>query len=271
MCWQAIEHESAVSEQLDTMSQGALHHQTWDAQSGVWSQKRSPPQPNIDLWISARTEDFRLHGHTLRVETKHLAVTGMADTGCQSCLAGPSLLTALRLSPADLIPVNLRMRSASGTKLPILGAALLRIKTQRTGVETRQMVYFSPIASTLYLSLATCTDLGLIPRDFPLSTPMPPSGDDKATRAAPGPVTPDLLTRTPAPHHENALQHLPDHPTGPPRLGNPINTPTPPTGNGQAGTLTRGSHPRSANPPARPRAPPTPMTPQPRSTGSPPG
>ncbi len=68
----------------------------------------------------------------------------MADTGCQSCLAGLSLLTDLRLSPADLIP---QMRSASGTNLPILGAALLRIKTQSTGVEMRQMVYFSPIAS----------------------------------------------------------------------------------------------------------------------------
>ena len=40
---------------------------------------------------------------------------------------------------------------------------------------------------------------------------------------------PDLPT---TPHHENALQHLPDHPTGPPRLGNPISTPTPPKGNG---------------------------------------
>ncbi len=112
------------------MTEGALHHQTWDAKSGVWSQKRSPPQPNIDLWISDRTDDFCLHGHTLRVETKHLAVTGMADTGCQSCHAGLSHLTDLRLSPADLIPVNLQMRSASGTNLPILGAALLRIKIQ---------------------------------------------------------------------------------------------------------------------------------------------
>ncbi len=47
--WQTIEHESALSEQLDTMPEGALHHQTWDVKSGVWSQKRSPPQPNIDL------------------------------------------------------------------------------------------------------------------------------------------------------------------------------------------------------------------------------
>ncbi len=54
-----------------------------------------------------------------------------------------------------------------------MGAALLRIKIPSTSLETRQMVYFSAIASKLYLSLATCLDLGLIPRDFPLSMSLP--------------------------------------------------------------------------------------------------
>ncbi len=66
------------------------------------------------------------------------------------------------------IPVSLVMHSASGTNLPILGAALLRIRIQTTGIETRQMVYFSSIATKLYLSLATCADLGLIPNELVL-------------------------------------------------------------------------------------------------------
>jgi hypothetical protein len=41
----------------------------------------------------------------------------------------------IRLSATDLIPVNLIMHSASGTNLPIMGAALLRIKAQPTGIE----------------------------------------------------------------------------------------------------------------------------------------
>ncbi len=155
MCWQTAEHESAVFEQLDTMSEGALQHQTWDSSTQNWSQKRSPPQPNVDVIVSARSEDFRTHGHTLRHETLHLATTAMADTGCQSCLAGPSLMRGLHLEETDLIPACLVMHSASGTNLPIMGAVLLRIKVRLTGQETRKMVYFSAIANKLYLSLAT--------------------------------------------------------------------------------------------------------------------
>ena len=62
---------------------------------------------------------------------------------------------------------SLTMRSASGNQLPIIGAALMRIRLTQSGRETRQMVYISPKATKLYLSLSTCTDLGLIRDDFP--------------------------------------------------------------------------------------------------------
>ncbi len=51
--------------------------------------------------------------------------------------------------------MSLVIHSASGTNLPILGAALLRIRVQHTGIETRQMVHFSSMATKLYLGLAT--------------------------------------------------------------------------------------------------------------------
>ena len=43
----------------------------------------------------------------------------------------------------------------------------MRIRLTQSGRETRQMVYISPKATKLYLSLSTCTDLGLIRDDFP--------------------------------------------------------------------------------------------------------
>ena len=186
MCWQPVEHESAIFEQVNTMVEGTLHHQTWDPTSQLWTQRKSPPQPHIDVSRSALVEEFRHHGHTLRTETHNLVTTAMADTGCQSFLACPGLLSSLRLTASDLIPVNLIMHSASGTNMPIMGAAIIRIRVNPTGPETRQMVYFSEIANKLYLSLATCTDLGLIPKDFPCSTPMSPLENGKAARIAPG-------------------------------------------------------------------------------------
>ena len=159
-------------------------------------------QPNITVTISTREEDFRAHGHTLACETHHLTTTAMVDTGCQSCLAGPSLMSSLHLSENELIPVSLVMHSASGTNLPILGAVLLRIRVQLTGIETRQMVYFSSMATKLYPSLATCVDLGLIPKEFPFSTLKPSQGDGQAPgshQATPPPAqrTVALQTRPP--------------------------------------------------------------------------
>ena len=57
MCWQSVEHESAIYEQVDTMVQGTLHHQTWDPASQFWTQRKSP---HIDVTILARVEDFSL-------------------------------------------------------------------------------------------------------------------------------------------------------------------------------------------------------------------
>ena len=213
MCWQSVEHERAIFEQVNTMVEGTLHHQTWDPTSQLWTQRKSPPQPHIDVSLSALAEDFRYHGQTLRTETHNLVTTAMADTGCQSCLAGPGLLSRLRLTASDLIPVHLIMHSASGTNMPIMGAAIIRIRVNPTGPETRQMVYFSEIANKLYLSLATCPDLGLISKDFPRSTPMSPSGNSKARGPTwePRPhkvdlISADLQARPPDQRHQATLQ-----------------------------------------------------------------
>ena len=76
----------------------------------------------------------------------------------------------LGLEKRDLIKASLTMTSASGNRLPIIGAALTRIKLTQADRETRQMVYFSPIATKLYLSLSTCSDLGLIGSSFPTTS-----------------------------------------------------------------------------------------------------
>ena len=150
-----------------------------------WTLRKSQPQPHLEVTITARREDFRQHGHTLRQETQALTLDAMADTGCQSCLAGPQLLARLHLTEADLIPVNLIMHSANGDDLPILGA-ILRITASITGQETRQMVYFSHIASKLYLRLATCIDLMLLPNNFPHGTAI----RETATRTHTSPTRP---------------------------------------------------------------------------------
>ena len=94
----------------------------------------------------------------------------MADTGCQSCLAGLSLLSKLGLEQRHLFPVSMRMTAANNNGIDILGALVLRITgTSPSGhtVHTRQIVYFTRSSDRLFLSRQACVALGLIPDSFP--------------------------------------------------------------------------------------------------------
>ena len=120
MCWQ----NTAIGQSVANMTEGTLPHQSWDPSIETWITHRSPPQPNLDVLVSTHREDYQFHGHTLHKEKRDLATTALADTGCQSFLAGPALQKGLGLSAQDLIPTSFSMSSASGHPLPILGAAL---------------------------------------------------------------------------------------------------------------------------------------------------
>ena len=201
-CWQTMELENTVEETVHDMSEGTLPHHTWSPNSRKWTQKKSPPQPTLTVSVATKKADYSVHGHTLRVEGSSPSTTALADTGCQSCLAGTQLIKDLHLERRDLIPSTLTMRSASGNQIPIWGAVLARITT--AGKETRQMLYISPVANKLYLSLSSCTDLGLIQGGFPgsqmaasiRSNPSPhpeagaPTGEQAAKVAKCRPATP---------------------------------------------------------------------------------
>ena len=148
LCWQTVELEHAVEETVSDMTEGTLPHQTWSPNSREWTQKQSPPQPTLTVGVTTCKADYSVHGHTLRTEGSSPSTTALADTGCQSCLAGTKLLKGLYLEKR--IPSTLTMKSASGNQIPIWGAILARITI--AGKETR---YVSPVANKLYLSLSS--------------------------------------------------------------------------------------------------------------------
>ena len=93
----------------------------------------------------------------------------MADTGCQSCLAGLKVIQRLRLTAQDLIPVRLKMHAADNHAINILGTTILRLSEKDNtggGVTTRQMVYITDNVDKLFLSREPCTDLGIIHPNF---------------------------------------------------------------------------------------------------------
>ena len=105
----------------------------------------------------------------LSVLQNAVSVNAMADTGCQSYLAGFTLIEKLKLSSRDFIPVNMQMNSADNHDIPILGTTIFRLSGRDQLSDERmnqQIIYITDSTDKLFLSREACVDLGIIP-DYP--------------------------------------------------------------------------------------------------------
>ena len=147
-----------------------IDHHLYDNLSHTWVQRSSQPQPFVTLTIRASYEDYDKLGYRLTRSSKTISYPAMADTGCQSCLAGVKILHHLGLQVSDLIPVTMKMHAADNKAIKILGATILHMSAKDTNtkvLETRQMTYITDCSDKLFLSREACANLGMIPKDFP--------------------------------------------------------------------------------------------------------
>lgn len=150
----------------------SLDHHVYNGFCEAWEKRASDPQPFIDVTIHAVPSDTQSLGFpkSLSAPTRPVTFPAMADTGCQSCLAGMALLTKMGLDRRHLLPVNLKMTAANHGAINIVGALALRISgtsPSNTQLETRQMVYFTTATDRMFLSKQACIALGMIPPSFP--------------------------------------------------------------------------------------------------------
>ena len=170
------EHENAV---FDTLCGITFHgsgrcvtldHHIFNQSTNEWHKGQSKSQPFIRLSVILR-EDYEHFGLKLHTSPSQAFVSAMADTGCQSCLAGFKVIKKLDLSTKDLIPVTLKMHAADNHDIAILGATILRLSGEGLHgkeMSTRQMVYITNHTDKLFLSREACIDLGIISHQFPL-------------------------------------------------------------------------------------------------------
>ena len=148
-----------------------LDHHVYNSMRDTWEKRPSAPQPTIPVFVSHYPCDTRALSlqTSVRRPTAAPLVYAVADTGCQSCLAGTSLLRHLGLTQRHLSPVQLRMTAANNAPIAITGALAMRISDSPGpgGVETRQIVYFTNATDRFFLSRSACEALGVIPTDFP--------------------------------------------------------------------------------------------------------
>ena len=177
----ALDDSAAAFDSLCSMSEAApvsdahsvsLDHHVYNEFCKAWEKRASDPQPFIDVTIQAVPSDAHSLGFktSLKSPTRPVTYPVIADTGCQSCLAGTALLTRMRLDRRHLLPVNMRMTAANRGAIDIIGALALRISgtsPSKTTLETHQMVYFTTSTDRMFLSKQACIALGMIPPSFP--------------------------------------------------------------------------------------------------------
>lgn len=148
-----------------------LSHHLFDDIQQSWMKRSSQPQPFIDLQVSSSYNDYDTLGFShLGKDVRGTTLKVMADTGCQSCIAGLKAMKRLGIHEENLIPVTIKMSAANETSLQILGAAILcftGMGTDGKSRQTRQIVYVTDSTDKMYLSREGCVALGLISKDFP--------------------------------------------------------------------------------------------------------
>ena len=107
---------------------------------------------------------------TLTSRPSKCTISGMADTGCQSCLCGLPVMNKQGISEKNLIPVTMLIHAANKASIKILGAAIIRLSGRaKPGkhVETRQILYVTDNADKLFISRKACISLAMIIKNFP--------------------------------------------------------------------------------------------------------
>ena len=117
---------SSISQQHDGCTLSLDHHM-YNEICDQWSKQTSQSQPFIKLQTTVHSEDYAALGFKVKISPRTASLPAMADTGCQSCLAGVNILHPLCLTEDDLIPVTMKMHAANNNRITILGAnAVLR-------------------------------------------------------------------------------------------------------------------------------------------------
>ena len=75
------------------------------------------------------------------ITSRSITVKAMADTGCQSCLAGINVMQKIGLQEKDLVPVRMSMRAANERDIQILGAIIVRAQVNRENCTTPDSYY----------------------------------------------------------------------------------------------------------------------------------
>lgn len=98
------------STSLCSTTANPLKHHVYDKDAGEWQQRPSRAQPYVNVELAAA--DFREFGQEQPSNPTTTTTRALADTGCQSCLAGIRIIEQLNIERSELITTATAMRAA---------------------------------------------------------------------------------------------------------------------------------------------------------------
>ena len=163
-------HLCTIQNEVTHSHSVTLDHYIHDNLTDTWQKRPSMPQPIIQLRISTDKKDYvEIIGNQHDISNRTTNIECIADTGCQSCLAGLNIVKQLGLSEKHLLQVNMAMRAANNVNIKIIGAIIVHISDPRDEtISTKQIVYVTDTTSKFFLSREACLSLGIISRRFPV-------------------------------------------------------------------------------------------------------
>ena len=160
---------SIASDSILGLWSDILDHHLYDNMCDRWSHQPSKPQPFINLEIATHREDYQSLGFTLTSRPGKCTISGMADTGCQSCLCGLPGMNKLDISRKT--SSLSQCRCMQPIKHP---SAYLELLSSDRQEEPSLANVFKPDKSSvtdnvdkLFISCEECISLGMISENFP--------------------------------------------------------------------------------------------------------
>ena len=183
---------------------GLQPHLEWI--DGKFQQKYPNPSPMLQVEASImhtahKKLGLKLHGDRKSFNNR-VVIEGLADTGCQTCIAGEEFLKEIGCPPDYMIPTKHRIVGITSAGLGIVGAILMRLVLY--GRISRQVVYISTKVKGFYMSEGALKDLGVIDDKFPNCKPgcvtaSCLSTEKESCQCPPRGSTPDRPSKLPMP------------------------------------------------------------------------
>ena len=100
-------------------------HMEWKGDSFTPSCPERPPMVRVSVEILQHVH--QPFGKKFAPPQTHTEIEAVADRGCQTCMAGPELLTKLKCTPTYVIRTNHRIVGITDAPLNIIGTVFLNI------------------------------------------------------------------------------------------------------------------------------------------------